>query len=202
MNPSTTRTPQGLGPIPQSFLSPADIAGDLKIVIAIAEALYPILFPKDPAVAEERHQQYAEVEHLATMVWNAFSGKYTPSISDLTSVHWGGLTDLFHSIQQAAKRASNAVATSAGTVAHTVEDAVTPAAETIPEVDEAPQEPAPTARTSGVQTPASAAGFIETISDNSPLVSRVIRAEAAAARAAITRQDRAWAGGLYPSSGG
>jgi type IV secretory pathway TrbL component len=195
MIPSTTRTPQGLGPIPQSFLSPTEIAADLKIVIAIAEALYPILFPKDPAVAEERHQQYAEVEHLATMVWNAFSGKYTPSISDLTSVHWGGLTDLFHSIQQAARRASNAVATTAGEVVHKVSEAATPEAPTIPEVDEAP-EPAP-----AKSTP-SASNFVETISDNAPLVSRLIRAEAAAARAAATKQDRAWAGGLYPSSGG
>jgi hypothetical protein len=179
-------------------LSPTEIAADLKIVIAIAEALYPILFPKDPAVAEERHQQYAEVEHLATMVWNAFSGKYTPSVSDLTSVHWGGLTDLFHAIQQAARRASDAVATTAGDVVHKVGEAVTPEAPTIPEVDEAPEPATPTPP----KAPAASSGFVETISDNAPLVSRLIRAEAAAARAAIMKQDRAWAGGLYPSSGG
>jgi hypothetical protein len=133
-----------------------ELAADLKIVVAISQALYPILFPSDPVQAEERKKQYAEVEHLATMVWNAFSGKYSPHLTDLTSVHWGGLSDLFHSIQNAVKRSTNAVATTAGEVAHTL--------------------PSPS------DIADNAKAFTEEAM--SPIVSGIVKAEAAAARVA------------------
>jgi hypothetical protein len=158
--------------------------------VAIAEALYPILFPSAPAEAEKRKAQYAEVEHLATMVWNAFSGKYTPSLSDITAVHWGGLNDLFHSIGAAAKRASNAAASAAGTVVHMIPEAITDMgkAHTEPEVPEKEDEGAApsTAPNIGIA--------------NSPLVSGVIRAEAAAQRAThVSAGTQEWAKTLYPT---